>query len=138
MSARFQDELAAKAVERLGPFRMVRGLLRDPRNALVGAAHTGDQMVKTGSREIGPLHELRPPQAHWLDDGKSPVTAKQAVAMLVSHAKVKGILAAARGCPLTENEIRRIVPLINPTRHVRNCFESSLALDGVLGGAARI
>jgi hypothetical protein len=138
MRAGPEGAFAVQAVERLGPFTVLRRFLRAPSAARVRAAHSGERALETGADEIGPLHELRPRQARRLAKGNDPLTAEQAAAMRASHAELSGILDAARGRPLTEGEIRRLIRLINPTRDVDNCFEGSLALDEALGGTAKV
>jgi hypothetical protein len=65
-----------------------------------------------------------------------PVSAEDAARMRASHSEVTAILDAARGRPLTKDEIARLVRHVHPTGAGRNCFEGSLGLDEILGGRA--
>jgi hypothetical protein len=84
-----------------------------------------------------PGREFRPRDAEMLMSGKH--SRRELEIMRQSHEMIEHDLRAMPdGIPRTADDVRRILPKINPLGYSRNCTEASMAVDDVLGGRAAV
>lgn len=129
--------LAVRGAERLGLFDPVRAFFRPGRHTRLGADDIARDATRRSSGVRGPaLLELRPAATAGLPGGTAALSAEHAALMRAAHAEVASILDAARGRRLSLDELRRILPHVNPTGAGQNCLECTLALDEIQAGKA--
>ncbi|TDD80441.1 hypothetical protein E1293_20745 [Actinomadura darangshiensis] len=81
-----------------------------------------------------PLADLRPARTQMFENFVE-MPNEDAALMGVAHHRVTRMLAQlGEGRPTTAQDVLRIIKEVNPTGHRRNCPESAMAVDDVLGG----
>jgi Papain fold toxin 1, glutamine deamidase len=84
-----------------------------------------------------PGREFRARDVEALMSGKH--SQHQVEIMRQNHEMIEGDLKAMPdGVPRTVDDVRRVLPKINPLGYDHNCTEASMAVDDVLGGRAAV
>lgn len=124
-------------VVRLGLFRVAAPWLKRGKAARKGkrpqmAAGPGRVPPRVPGRGPVPLANIRPRQIDQFERAVAPVSAADQTLMRAAHQEIARLQRAAGDGPLSRMKIREMLEHINPTRSLRNCPETALAVDDVL------